>query len=246
MKRLVSQCPVCQQNLKISALQCPDCGLELRNSFEMSIFDKLDNDQYDFLMTFLKHRGNLKNLQEELQISYPLAKKRLNDLLLALGVTEAAPEEEPEEIDVQNIQINTSSTLPSEIIKAKLVQNGGRAMVRLLTGDLREIQAASNGEQFICPQLVPYNYTVFDAIVELLLKSPGYRAKKGNARNFKLGEPGCEESTVAGTVLVYMGKKPGESGLDPVFVLAAVLEWAGIATNERGYVALSANYRSKL
>lgn len=246
MKRLVSQCPVCQQSLKISALQCPDCGLELRNSFEMSIFDKLDNDQYDFLMTFLKHRGNLKNLQEELQISYPLAKKRLDDLLLALGVAEAAPEEEPEEIDVQNIQINTSSTLPSEIIKAKLVQNGGRAMVRLLTGDLREIQAASNGEQFICPQLIPYNYTVFDAVVELLLKSPGYRAKKGNARNFKLGEPGCEESTVAGTVLVYMGKKPGESGLDPVFVLAAVLEWAGIATNDRGYITLTAKYRSKL
>lgn len=246
MKRLVSQCPVCQQNLKISALQCPDCGLELRNSFEMSAFDKLGNDQYDFLMTFLKHRGNLKNLQEELQISYPLAKKRLDELLLTLGIAEVMPEEEPEENDMRNIQINTNSTLASDIIKAKLVQNGGRAMVRTFNGELREIRVSQNGEQFLCPQLIPYDYTIFDAIVNLLLKSPGYRARKGNARNFKLGEPGCEESTVAGTVLVYMGKKPGESGLDPVFILAAVLEWAGIAANGRGYIALNANYRSKL
>ena len=69
MKRLVSQCPVCQQSLKIAALQCPDCGLELRNNFEMSVFDQLSSEQYDFLRTFLKHRGNLKNLQTEMQIS---------------------------------------------------------------------------------------------------------------------------------------------------------------------------------
>ena len=85
MKRLVAQCPVCQQNLKIATLQCPDCGLELRNSFEMSVFDKLRDEQYNFLMIFLKNRGNLRNLQNELKISYPLAKKRLDDLLTVLG-----------------------------------------------------------------------------------------------------------------------------------------------------------------
>lgn len=33
---------------------------------------------------------------------------------------------------------------------------------------------------------------------------------------------------------------------DPVFVLAAVLDWAGIAHNERGYLTLTADYRSLL
>ena len=246
MKRLVAQCPVCQQNLKIATLQCPDCGLELRNSFEMSVFDKLSDEQFNFLMIFLKNRGNLRNLQNELKISYPLAKKRLDDLLTALGIVEDVPDEEPEEIDAHNIKIDTASKKASEIIKAKLVESGGRAMVRTYTGELREIQAAANGKQFLCPQLTPYDYTVFDAVVDLLIKSPGYRARKGNARNFKLSEPGCEENTVAGAVLVYMGKKPGESGLDPVFILAAVLEWAGIATNGRGYIALTEKYRCML
>ena len=157
MKRLVAQCPVCQQNLKIATLQCPDCGLELRNSFEMSVFDKLRDEQYNFLMIFLKNRGNLRNLQNELKISYPLAKKRLDDLLTVLGIAEDVPEDEPEEIDVHNIEIDTASKKASEIIKAKLVENGGRAMVRTYTGELREIQAAANGKQFLCPQLIPYD-----------------------------------------------------------------------------------------
>ncbi len=33
---------------------------------------------------------------------------------------------------------------------------------------------------------------------------------------------------------------------DPVFVLAAVLDWADIARNERGYLTLTADYRSIL
>ena len=40
----------------------------------------------------------------------------------------------------------------------------------------------------------------------------------------------------------YFGKKPGESVYDPVFVLASVLDWAGIAHNQRGYIQLSANF----
>ena len=43
-----------------------------------------------------------------------------------------------------------------------------------------------------------------------------------------------------------MGKKEGESGLDPVFILAAVLDWAGIAKNGRGEIALTAEYRGLL
>ena len=238
MHRLINECPSCKHTLNISALQCPECGLELRNKFELSPFDRLSNDQYDFLMSFLRNRGNLKQLQNELKVSYPFAKKKLDEMLLALGIEAAVTEDsEPEEIDVSHVVVDRSSKKASEIIKAKLIEAGGRTMVRLFGGELREISASPDGKEFLCPQLIPYSYEIFDAIVDLLIRSPGFRAKKGNARFYKLGEPGCEESTVAGTVLVYMGKKPGESGLDPVFILAAVLEWAGIAKNGRGEIS---------
>ena len=95
------------------------------------------------------------------------------------------------------------------------------------------------------PVKPPYEYKVFDAIVDLLIANGG-RARKGNGRNYKLGHPECDENTVVGAVAIYTGKKPGESVYDPVFVLAAVLEWAGIASNERGELVLTQSYRSKL
>ena len=36
----------------------------------------------------------------------------------------------------------------------------------------------------------------------------------------------------------YYGKEEGESSFDPLFVIAAILDWAGIARNERGYMEL--------
>lgn len=92
-----------------------------------------------------------------------------------------------------------------------------------------------NDSGYRCVWIKPnYEYRVFDVIVELLLANGG-RARKGNGRNYKLGEPECDETTVVGTIAKkYAGKKNGESVFDPVFVFAAVLEWAGIAHNERG------------
>lgn len=62
-----------------------------------------------------------------------------------------------------------------------------------------------------------------------------------------MGEPECDETTVVGAIgKYYWGKEDGESVLDPVFVVAAVLEWAGIARNERGELSLTSHYRSML
>ena len=41
------------------------------------------------------------------------------------------------------------------------------------------------------------------------------------------------------------GKKEGMSVFDPVFVLSAILDWAGIAHNGRGYLELTAEYQAK-
>ena len=247
MKRFVTKCPVCQESLKIAALQCPDCGLEMRSALELGPFDRLSNAQYDFLMTFLKHRGNLKNLQSELQISYPLAKKKLDELLATLGFAFEEPKKQ-EELDMKNMIIDYNSKKASEIIKAKLRECGGIVIVHTLQGLPCEVKVGADGESFLSDKLPikpPYRYEVFDVVVELLRSQNG-RARKGNGRNYKLGHPQCDETTVVGAVAKYCGKRDGESVFDPVFVLAAVLDWAGIAHNERGELVLTANYRSLL
>ena len=248
MTKLISQCPSCQAELEIASLKCPDCGMELKSAFELSPFDKLGGEQYNFLLSFLRCRGNLKSIQNELQISYPTAKKQLDELLIDLKLIQREDIENTyeESIDVKFWNTDYQSTKASEIIKSKLKDCGGRAVVHTATGLPREIVAAPDGVSFFCDKLPKlYGYDVFDVIVDLLLANNG-RAKKGNGRK-RLGDPECDENTVVGAIgLNYEKKQYGDAVNDPVFVLAAVLEWAEIAHNGRGELVLTQSYRSKL
>ena len=48
----------------------------------------LSEEDREFLMTFLRSRGNIKEVQERMGISYPTVKNRLDKLLAALGLLE--------------------------------------------------------------------------------------------------------------------------------------------------------------
>lgn len=248
MSKLISKCPCCNGILNITSLQCPDCGVELRNTFELSPFDRLDEDQLNFLLSFLKHRGSLKSLQEEKDISYPTAKKRLEELLIALEIGQEDDCAEQEVLDLSSISVNRNSIRASEIVKAKLLDNGGRVTVYTARGLPCEVWMNADNTTFTSDKLPikpPYAYRVFDVIVDLLV-SQGGRARKGNGRNYKLGESNCDKTTVVGTVALDRGNKIGDSVFDPVFVFAAILEWAGIAHNERGELVLMQQYRRML
>lgn len=247
MKQMLSKCPECNGLLKVSLLHCPDCGMELKKEYPLSIFDQLEEEQYAFLISFLKNRGNMKEVQSELQMSYPAAKKKLEELLFSLGLSEVAEGEERGKIDMSNLHIDYTSKKASEIIKAKLKENGGKVTVYTARGLPCEIYAEPDGVSFSSdklplPSSLPnYEYKVFDEIVKCLREQGGC-AKKGNGRNFKLGERGCEKNTVVGAIAVSRGYEEGQSIYDPVFVMAAILEWAGIAKNGRGYLELTKEF----
>lgn len=139
-----------------------------------------------------------------------------------------------------------NSTKASDIIKQKLMENGGNATVYTARGIPHVISAAPDGISFFSNKInisTPWQYTVFDTIVDLLV-SQGGTAEKGNGRNYKLGEGKCTEKTVVGAIgYHYSGKSFGDSVYDPVFFLAAILEWAGIAHNGRGELVLTDEYR---
>ena len=248
MAKLISKCPGCKGALIISTLQCSCCGMELKYNFELSPFDQLNSEQNAMLLSFLKHRGNLKEVQSELNISYPTAKKKLDELLTALNLSDASHKEARKEIDISGLEVDCSSRRASEIIKAKLMDHGGHVTVYTARGLPCEIYAEADGKTFTSDKLPispPYEYDVFNVIVDILLKQGGH-ARKGNGRNYKLGEAGCEENTVVGAIAKSRGRKAGDSVYDPVFVLAAILEWAGIAENGRGELILTSEYRKSV
>ena len=185
-------------------------------------------NQYYLLVAFLQQRGNLKNVQSELGVSYPTAKKKLDDLLIALELANEEDTRETEEIDMRNLVVNHNSTDASEIIKAKLLACGGRVIVHTARGLPCEIWADADGKSFVSNKLPikpNYEYRVFDVIVELLLANGG-RARKGNGRNYKLGEPECDETTVVGTIAKNtLARRMGNLYL--IRYLSLLLSWNG-------------------
>ncbi len=144
---------------------------------------------------------------------------------------------------------DAKSTRASEIIRSKLKESCGKAVVYSLTGKTYELRALADGKSFASdaiPIKPDYTYEVFDLIVDLMLSQDG-KARKGLGRNARLGEKDCEITTIVGAIgKHYSGKNEGEYVFDPVFFLAAVLEWAGIAHNRRGFLELTEAFKAKI
>ncbi len=81
-----STCPVCGGEYEITALTCKKCKSELNGRFEGCEFCSLSPNEQVFLRAFLKCRGNIKEVEKELSISYPTVRSRLEALLLKLGL----------------------------------------------------------------------------------------------------------------------------------------------------------------
>lgn len=128
----------------------------------------------------------------------------------------------------------------SELVIKKLREVGGDAWITLLNGD--ETHVSVGGRDYFVSDKLPnqnVDWSIFDIVVDFLKKQPCGRAVKGGCRGSKVGENKCGRDTVMYAIATeYYGKEEGESSFDPLFVIAAILDWAGIARNERGYMEL--------
>lgn len=105
---VISTCPVCEGELAITRLHCRTCGTALEGEFGVGRFGRLSREQLALLESFLRSRGNLKDLERELGISYPTVRGRIEALLRALGLADGDEPviEEPLEADAPNPTID--------------------------------------------------------------------------------------------------------------------------------------------
>ena len=87
--KVLSKCPVCSSKLKVTRLKCDGCSTVVENKFELSKFDYLSSEQLSFIEVFLKSRGNIKDVEKELGISYPTVRAKLDEVITTLGYTVA-------------------------------------------------------------------------------------------------------------------------------------------------------------
>lgn len=82
-----TQCPVegCQGHLHVTGLVCPECRTEIRGEFQPNEFALLPPEHLEFLRLYIKVRGNLKEVERILGLSYPTIRARFEALLRVLG-----------------------------------------------------------------------------------------------------------------------------------------------------------------
>ncbi|MCU0300633.1 MAG: DUF2089 domain-containing protein [Candidatus Nanopelagicales bacterium] len=86
--RAPTTCPVCSDALITLRLGCPSCGTELSGHFDACRFCRLDSADLALLEVFLRSRGNIRDVQAHLGVSYPTARVRLLEVLERLGLGE--------------------------------------------------------------------------------------------------------------------------------------------------------------
>lgn len=82
---VISTCPVCSSELAVTRLHCRSCGTTLEGDFSVGRFGRLSREQLSLLESFLRSRGNLRDMERELGISYPTVRSRVEALVRALG-----------------------------------------------------------------------------------------------------------------------------------------------------------------
>jgi hypothetical protein len=89
-RRPPTSCPVCNHRLATTRLTCPECTTELSGAFTSCEFCVLSDEDRDVLRVFLASRGNMKELERHLGVSYPTARSRYDSLLSKLGIERTA------------------------------------------------------------------------------------------------------------------------------------------------------------
>jgi hypothetical protein len=87
---VIGQCPICQNKLLVTQLSCKSCKTQISGEFELCKFCQLEKNQKYFAEIFIKNRGNIKEIEKEMGISYPTVRRLLDEVIEALGYKEAA------------------------------------------------------------------------------------------------------------------------------------------------------------
>jgi hypothetical protein len=135
---VISTCPVCEGELLITRLHCRSCGTALEGEFGVGRFGRLSREQLALLESFLRARGNLKEIERELGISYPTVRGRVDALVRALGLGDGEAADVEEAYEPQSDAVEAASAAAPDVAAER------RAVLeRLSRGELDATAAAA-------------------------------------------------------------------------------------------------------
>ena len=85
--QLLRECPVCSHALRVKVLHCGRCGTRIEGDFDpgVSRLMQLPRDDLAFVERFVRVRGNLREMEKQLGVSYPTVRGMLDAINRRLG-----------------------------------------------------------------------------------------------------------------------------------------------------------------
>jgi hypothetical protein len=130
---VIATCPVCSGELAVTRLRCGTCGTTIEGEFSVGRFGSLGRDQVQVLESFLRSRGNLRDMERELGISYPTVRSRVEALVRALGFgprAEADPGPAAGEVDADTARRTILERLANHELTAEEAADAIRELGR--------------------------------------------------------------------------------------------------------------------
>jgi hypothetical protein len=135
---VISTCPVCSNELAVTRLRCGSCGTTLEGDFSVGRFGRLNREQLALLESFLRSRGNLREMERELGISYPTVRSRVEALVRALGFGPRADADATDAVDGAEPDVTAADrvtarkTILEQLAKHEISADAAAAAIRAL------------------------------------------------------------------------------------------------------------------
>jgi hypothetical protein len=84
-KKFPKQCPSCESTLQVSELCCETCQTKVSGQFPLPILSQLPEQEQEFILQFFISSGSLKDIANQLGISYPTVRNKLDDMILKIN-----------------------------------------------------------------------------------------------------------------------------------------------------------------
>jgi hypothetical protein len=85
MNPVIGQCPICQDTLHVTRLQCRNCDTTLEGHFTLGRLYQLSPEQLSFVEIFVRCEGKINRVEQEIGMSYPAVRARLSEVIQAMG-----------------------------------------------------------------------------------------------------------------------------------------------------------------
>jgi len=80
-KKLPLICPSCEHHLQVKQLYCENCQTEVTGLYSLPVIAQLPAEDQKFILDFVKASGSLKNMAQNMKLSYPTVRNRLDEII---------------------------------------------------------------------------------------------------------------------------------------------------------------------